>query len=106
MESAEAAERVLEQKRGGWRGRWLTQNWIRSLERCAFPCIGRRPVSKVNSADVLEILTPSWHVKAETARAVRQRIRSMLEWAIAMDLRNDNPCDRVPCQCSARRTTA
>ena len=26
---------------------------------------------------------------------MRQRIRSVLEWAIAMDLRNDNPCDRV-----------
>ena len=44
---------------------------------------------------MLEIPTPIWHVKAETARAVRQRIRSVLEWAIAMDLRNDNPCDRV-----------
>ena len=44
---------------------------------------------------MLEILSPIWHVKAETARAVRQRIRSVLEWSIAMDLRNDNPCDRV-----------
>ena len=44
---------------------------------------------------MLEILTPIWHVKAETARAVRPRVRSVLEWAIAMDLRNDNPCDRV-----------
>ena len=26
---------------------------------------------------------------------MRQRIRSVLEWAIAMDPRNDNPCDRV-----------
>ena len=43
----------------------------------------------------MEILTPLWHVKAETARAVRRRIRSVLEWAIAMDLGNDNPCDRV-----------
>ena len=57
------------------------------MERYAFPRIGRRPVSEVNTADVLEILTPIWHVKAETARAVRQRIRSVLEWAIAMDLR-------------------
>ena len=40
---------------------------------------------------MLEILTPIWHVKAETARAVRQRIRSVREWAIAVDLRNDNP---------------
>ena len=92
---AEAAERVLEQKRGGWRGRWHAQNWWRSMEHYAFPRIGRRPVSEVNTADVLEILTPIWHAKAETARAVRQRIRSVLEWAIAMDLRNDNPCDRV-----------
>ena len=65
------------------------------MESYAFPRIGRRPVSEVNTAAVLEILTPIWHVKAETARAVRQRIRSVLEWAIAMDLRNDNPCDRV-----------
>ena len=91
----EAAQRVLEQKRDGWRGRWHAQNWIRSMERYAFPRIGNRPVSEVNTADVLEILTPIWHVKAETARAVRQRIRSVLEWAIALDMRSDNPCDRV-----------
>ena len=90
---AEAARRVVEQKRGGWRGRWHAQNWLRSLERYAFPRIGSRPVSEVNRADVLEILTPIWHVKAETARAVRQRIRSVLEWSVAMELRNDNPCD-------------
>ena len=92
---AEAAQRVLEQKRGGWRGRWHAQNWWRSMERYAFPRIGGRPVSEVNTADVLEILTPIWHVKAETARAVRQRIRSVIEWAVALDMRNDNPCDRV-----------
>ncbi len=92
---AEAAQRVLEQKRGGWRGRWHAQTWWRSMERYAFPRIGSRPVSEVNTADVLEILTPIWHVKAETARAVRQRIRSVLEWAVALDMRNDNPCDRV-----------
>ena len=44
---------------------------------------------------MLEILKPIWHLKAETDRAVRQRIRSVLEWAIARDLRNANPCDRV-----------
>ena len=37
---------------------------------------------------MLEILTPIWHVKAETARA------AVLEWSIALDVRNDNPCDR------------
>ncbi len=65
------------------------------MERYVFPRVGSRPVPEVNTADVLEILTPIWHVKAATAREVRQRIRSVLEWAIAMDLRSDNPCDRV-----------
>ena len=64
---SEAAGRVLEQKRGGWRGRWHTQNWWRSMERYVFPRIGQRPVSEVNTADVLEILSPIWHVKAATA---------------------------------------
>ena len=29
------------------------------------------------------------------ARAVRQRIQSVLEWVIALDIRNEKPCDRV-----------
>ena len=70
---AEAARRVVEHKREGWRGPRHAHDWLRSLERYAFPRIGKRPVSEVNSADVLEILTPIWHMKAETARALRQR---------------------------------
>ena len=92
---AEASRRVVEQKQGGWRGKYHAHNWLRSLERYAFPRIGKRPVSEVNSADVLEILAPIWHVKAETARAVRQRLRTVLEWAVAMEWRSDNPCDRI-----------
>ena len=65
------------------------------MERYVFPRIGRQPVSEVDTADVLEILTSIRHVKAATAREVRQRIWSVLEWAVAMDLRNRQPCDRV-----------
>ena len=42
-----------------------------------------------------EILTPIWHANPPTARIVRHRIRAVLEWAIAMDWRTDNPCDRL-----------
>ena len=41
------------------------------------------------------ILTPIWHLKAATTREVRQRIRAVLEWAVALDMHSDNPCDRV-----------
>ena len=92
---AEAAMRVLEQKQGGWRNPRHAREWLSSLRRFAFQRIGKMPVSEVTSADVLEILTPLWHRKAATARRVRQRLRAVAEWAVAMEFRIDNPCDRI-----------
>ena len=92
---AEAAMRVLEQKQGGWRNPRHPREWLSSLRRFAFPRIGKVPVSEVTSADVLEILTPLWHRKVATAKRVRQRLRAVPEWAVAMEYRIDNPCDRI-----------
>ena len=92
---AEAAERVVEQKRAGWRNARQAHAWMVSLRRYAFPRVGRMPVSEVTSGDVLGILAPIWHVKAAMARCVRQRIRTVLEWAVAMEFRTDNPCGRL-----------
>ncbi len=92
---ADAARRVLDQQRAGWQSSRHPKSWLASLERYAFPRIGTRLISDVTSADVLEILTPIWHDKAQTARRVRQRIRAVLEWAVAMEWRTDNPCDRI-----------
>ena len=92
---AEAAARVVQQKQAGWRSPKHCRDWMSSLRRFAFARIGEIPVSQVTSADVLEILTPIWHTKATTARKLRQRIRTVLEWAVAMEFRTDNPCDRL-----------
>jgi len=92
---AEAVRRVVEQKRPGWRNPRVAQDWMVSLGRYALPHIGRLPVSEVTSADVIGILAPIWHEKPPTARKLRQRIRAVLEWAVAMEFRIDNPCDRV-----------
>ena len=59
------------------------------------PHIGHMPVCNVSSADVLHTLRRIWHVRPETAWRVRQRISAVLEWAVAMELRTDNPCDRL-----------
>ena len=92
---AEAATTVIDQKRAGWKTPAQVQAWRGSLERYAFPRVGRRPISEVASADVLAILTPIWHTKPVIAKTVKQRIHTVLEWAIAMNLRTDNPSDRV-----------
>ena len=82
------------QKRDGWRNPKHSREWLSSLSRFAFPRIGKVPVSEVTSADVLEILSPIWHVKPDMAGKLRQHMRAVLEWAVAMELRLDNPCDR------------
>ncbi len=92
---AEATAAVIEQKQGGWKNAEQIRAWRNSLQRYAFPRIGARPVSEVTSADVLAILSPIWHAKPVIAKAVRQRLHAVLEWAIAMNLRSDNPADRV-----------
>ena len=92
---AEAARRVVEQKRAGWRSRAQGRDWMLTFERYAFPRVGKVPVSEVTSADMLEILAPIWHEKVATARKLRQRLHAVLEWAVAMEFRIDNPCDRI-----------
>ena len=92
---AEAARRVVEQKRAGWRSRAQGHDWMLTFERYAFPRVGKLPVSEVTSADILEILAPIWHEKAATAQKLRQRLHAVLEWAVAMEFRIDNPCDRI-----------
>ena len=92
---ADATRTVWKQLRPGWRSARHARLWLGSLEHHAFPRIGEMPIAEVTSADVIGILAPIWHEKASTARKLRQRIRAVLEWAVAMDLRPDNPCDRI-----------
>ena len=92
---AAAAELVWKDKTGGWRHRQHAHDWMASLSRHVLPQIGQIPVSEVTSADVLAALRRIWHARPSTARRVRQRISAVLEWAIAMEYRTDNPCARV-----------
>ena len=91
----QTAHRVWKQLRPGWRSTRHAQVWLNSLQRHVFPRIGEMPVSEVTSADVIGILAPIWHDKPALARKLRQRMRAVMEWAVAMGLRPDNPCDRI-----------
>ena len=92
---AEATEQVWADKRPGWRHPRHAREWLSSLQRHAFPRIGGMPVCEVTSADVLDTLRRVWHVRPETARRLSQRIDAVMEWAVAMEYRTDNPCSRI-----------
>lgn len=60
------------------------REWWNSLTRHASPLMGLEPAD-ITTADVLEVLEPIWHDKPATAQRVRQRIRSVLGYAMALD---------------------
>ena len=92
---AAAAEAVLTQMRPGWRNPKHGKDWLSSMERFAFPRLGKVPVSEVTSADVVETLRKVWHERPATARRVRQRISTVMEYSVALNYRDDNPCSRI-----------
>ena len=81
----EAATKVYEANLSRWRSGKHTVNWWGSLERHALPVIGDVKVNRIRRSDVLAVLEPIWTVRPETARRVRQRIRTILRWCEAHD---------------------
>jgi len=91
----EAAREVHRLHLPTWRNAKHGRDFITSLEMYAFPRIGHLRVSDVTAADVLGVLTPIWTTTHETARRVRQRIGTVLKWAVAKGWRQDNPADAI-----------
>lgn len=87
----EAAERFHEANRPRWRAEKHAKNWMQIMSKYAFPEIGERRVDELHQADVLQILTPIWTAKAETAKRLRRFIRSVFAWAQAHGYRESNP---------------
>ena len=87
---AVAAARTRDSLRARWRNRKHAKDWMAALERYAFPVFGTLRVDRIRREDVLQVLTPIWTGKPETARRVRQRIRAVLQWAWAHDYVSEN----------------
>ncbi len=92
----EAARRVHAENAKTWRNAKHAQQWINTLVAYVFPVFGNRPVNQIETPDVLRALSPIWVTKPETARRVRQRIRTVLDWAKVAGFRSgDNPVEGV-----------
>ncbi|MXW61436.1 MAG: DUF4102 domain-containing protein [Acidimicrobiaceae bacterium] len=79
----DAARAVYDANRPRWRSERHAANCWGSLEKHVFPAIGCMRVDRITQSDVLRVLTPIWTTRPEVARKTRQRIRTILRWAMA-----------------------
>lgn len=87
-----AATAYIDSNSPAWRNTKHGDQWRNTITTYASPVIGKLPVSKIDTAHVLRILTPIWLEKTETAVRLRGRIEKILDWAKAQGYRSgDNP---------------
>ena len=92
----QAAREVHKAHSASWKNVKHAQQWINTLSDYVFPVFGNTCVDQIDTPEILKALSPIWIKKPETARRVRQRIKTIFEWAKAAGFRSgDNPVDGI-----------
>ena len=89
----EANNKVLEVNQANWRNEKTLINWQGGMQNYAFPVFGDKRIDKIDSEDVLKVLTGIWSEKPGIAKPLRQRIRKVFDWAQAHNYIEVNPAD-------------
>lgn len=82
-----AAELVHDEHEKAWKNGKHQKQWIATLKTYAFPRLGDRLVSEIEGPLIRDVLAPIWLAKPETARRVRQRIGTVLDWSYSRGFR-------------------
>lgn len=84
----EAAKLVHAEHKSGWKNAKHREQWLSTLEAYAFPKFGDQSIAHVDAGSVRDALAAIWLTKPETARRLRQRIRTVIDWAVAKGYRD------------------
>lgn len=87
----EAAHRKHAELAPTFKSAKASTQWISRIERICGPVFGSRPISDVSPADVRKAFLAVWQQTPDAASRARQATQKVFEWAIASDLRLDNP---------------
>jgi len=98
----DCAKEYIRAHRSGWKSNKHADQWTTTLDRWAYPIIGKLAVGGISTDLVLRILVQPigpekdaptfWEGRTETANRVRGRIETVLDWARAKKLRDgENP---------------
>lgn len=82
-----AAEVVHAEREKGWKNGKHQNQWIATLKAYAFPKMGDLLVNEIEGPLIRDVLAPIWLAKPETARRVRQRIGTVLDWSYSRGFR-------------------
>ena len=80
---AQAAEKTHGSLVPTFRSDLHAKNWMQVLQKHAYTVLADIPVDRITQQDVLSVLEPIWTTRPDTARRVRQRIRSVLRYSEA-----------------------
>ena len=75
-----AAKACHKARASGWEKKHADA-FLSTLERYVFPKVGRLLVDSVDEREMVSVLLPLWHEKPTTARKIRQRISTVLDFA-------------------------
>lgn len=90
------AQIVHGQHKLGWKNDKHGEQWMTTLKTYAYPALRNVPVDQIGTPEVLRVLAPIWLAKPETARRVRQRIATVLDYAKAAGYRSGgNPVEGI-----------
>lgn len=84
---AEALKTVHAENLPSWKNAKHGQQWINTLQTYAVPAFGNLSVADIDEAMVRDCLAAIWLQKPETAKRLRQRIRTVIDWAVAKGYR-------------------
>ncbi|NBB26270.1 tyrosine-type recombinase/integrase [Porphyrobacter sp. SLTP] len=82
-----AVKRVHAENAPSWKNPKHKAQWLNTLETYAVPSLGNRSVADIDAAAVRDCLAAIWLEKPETARRLRQRIATVIDWAVAKGYR-------------------
>jgi integrase len=73
------AIQCIEAKKAEWQNSKHIDQWFNTVDTYANPIIGKKFIDEIDTQDILDILTPIWYKKTETA----SRLRGRIEWILA-----------------------
>lgn len=86
------AEEYFRSGKLSWQGEKYRAQYKATLRRYAYPQLGSLPLSAIDTTHVMQVLSPIWSVRTETAGRVRQGVEDILDWGIAHGYRDgENP---------------